>query len=100
MRPLLFLFAMTLQNIITTSEIGKQNYARTPFTGSTVASTGIVQAVSAMEATVEKRDNSQLQLSLQRNEILRGDRPLVCRVHLRRQHVKLKYVIDSNIYRI
>ena len=57
---------------MTTSEIGKHNYARTPFTGSPVASTGIVQAVSTMEATVEKRENSQLQLSPQRNRIFRG----------------------------
>ena len=41
-----------------TNEIGKQNYARTPFTGSRVASIDMVQAVAAMEATVEKRDSS------------------------------------------
>ena len=58
----LFLIAMALQDTMATNEIGKQNYARTPFTGSKVVSTDMVQAASVMDAAVEKRDSSQLQL--------------------------------------
>ena len=63
MRPALIFLAMDASSSAT---IGKQDCAHTPF--------AVPQevTVSTMEATVEKRDNSQLLLSPQREGILRG----------------------------